>query len=286
LQKGLDSTPLSAESQLELEALADMYLGMAQARGGKIKKTTAVEAELGGKATMLELNKADLEKAAKVKEHIQNMDACNGKYFSDCEKITKAHRETMTGHFAQLHKLLGFGPTSDKPEPINPEAGATDSPTLEEKGASKVEKVASSTPAMEGYMTKAEAQELMSKGVHEMLVALVGGEEVANQLIATVEQPVTKAAAGIGNRDESILARSQGPIIKVMPVSKVDDVSNPASATPTPAAAQIVALTPDVMQKALSGDKDALNKVMGSVQPSAIPITLMDVVGGRAAAGR
>jgi hypothetical protein len=248
--------------------VAESFLGLSKVEVSK-STTAADEAGNNGGLNMSEKT-ADLEKAAKAVmdgltlekaasaiQHLGAMHKAHAAFHEKCMKLHDARKVEHAQHMSKLHKILGteeadkFGEkdlAGSEPEPINPESGATPSllrtETVDETALLK----------------------MVDKAVYGVLSTIF-----PNKVAEVEEEQVVKTDTGIGDRD-SIIIKGGGPSIRVMPVRKQDD-------TITPSAAPVVTEPVDVV-KAVGGDPTEVLKMMKSVTPTEVPLTLQGVIGG------
>ena len=260
------STAKGANNMTEQEtALAKARKSVAE-HLGKLKE--AVKAHADG---MCKLHKAFHDNVAEV--HKAHLDKVFG--------LHKAHSAAMEEGLGKLHKILGAEETDkdegsdsgqNEPEPINPEAEGTKN---EFKAAVK-----------DSFYTKAQIDEMLQKNTEETVVAVIremlkaddegeGKEGKCPECGKPEEKCACKAkkTAGVGNRnDPSLFAKSSGPYVRVMPVTKVQDgVAEPQAAS--------VQVTAGDVHKALAGDPEAALRVMkGTRKTDSIPLTVSSAV--------
>jgi uncharacterized Zn finger protein (UPF0148 family) len=270
-----DDSELPEELRGHIESLAETFLSMAEE---EVKELTAKAGDKGV-IKLMKTTEAALAKAHSAVAHLHKMEEC-----------IKGQHDTMMGHCAKMHKILGTeeaaelagGGGDGKAEPIDLEAGGAQTDygkAAAEKAAA--EKAAAGAGADMLSMSKADFAAAVEKGVEDVFARLVKAveedqeKEKTNEEIAAdaKETPVKKAAAGgIGDRrNMPVVIANGGPHIRVMPVTKAQDGAAAGGAT---AAA---ALTKADIDAAVNrGDESSILKLMKSARPqNDVPATLV-----------
>lgn len=270
-REGDDST-LPEDLQQDLENLAESFLAMAEEEADEL--TTA--ADEAGKAGMyMSTQPTALQKAARknLSDHLKKAKQMASDHADAMCKAHTDHKDAMHEHLDKMAKLMGAEEeTGNQPEAVNLEAEGTAN-TLKALKAqiAELEKKVSGTAIAEPEkpLTKADldkfGEEMFNKGVQAVLAA-AKPEETADgvrKANGTVE-----ASAGIGNRTTSVF--TNGPIIRVTPVTKAQDIVE-----------QPVVTEKIDMNKVQNGDVAEALKFMASAKPTEMPMTIAAAMSGR-----
>jgi hypothetical protein len=256
--------------------------------------TAKAETTTKGVLKMAETQSAGaLAKAKSVAEHIAKL-----------KKLATSHHAEMHEGLDKLHKVMGTGESAEantadagneadrgQPKAIDPKTEGT--PNTYDK-ASVDTMLQNLRKEMEADMQKA-----FSAGAESVIKAITGeedkkdcpecdgkGKDEDGEKCAECDgsgkytkkhrrATMQKATAGIGDRGGGIAAG--GPSVRVMPVRKVDDQAGAAAASAAGGAKP--AFTAEMMQKAQSGDRSALEAFKANtITYSDLPPQLTDAL--------
>lgn len=237
-----------------------------------------------------------------VKLHKAHADEMEG-HFGKLHKILGTEPESVDPKAQKVTKILGTEEAEavlgngDEPKPVDPEEEAAPN-TRHVSGPSMSGKADNNAELMKAVkdLTKTVADmqknfdQQLEKGINDGLQMLLGdltkaeddnecpecngtgkkdGEKCQHCMGKGKKAQKAAPTAGIGDRNDPVLFKS-GPAIRVMPVTKTQDYSNPGN---PPQPQQVP--SPDDVLKASRGDQAAVLRVMkGASVISGLPETL------------